>query len=190
MEQFINNFCQYYGIPSCDVIQLLSHAPCKHYRKGETVIPYGGFDDSFYILKEGIWRSFKSEESQNQTLWFALGGEIVIDIFCYQKRERSCIGIESETDSIAYVIGKSEVEHLCATSLQLANLFRHIFEKHACEFEENILALFNCQNSTERYLSLLKRHPELLQQIPLKKLSSYLMITPQSLSRIRANMKW
>jgi CRP-like cAMP-binding protein len=37
----------------------------------------------------------------------------------------------------------------------------------------------------ERYLNLLKKSPEILNKIPQKYISSYLGITPQSLSRIR-----
>ena len=39
-----------------------------------------------------------------------------------------------------------------------------------------------------RYLALLEENPELLQYVPLKHIASYLWITPQSLSRIRAGL--
>lgn len=38
------------------------------------------------------------------------------------------------------------------------------------------------------YLALLEENPELLQYVPLKHIASYLWITPQSLSRIRAGL--
>ena len=41
----------------------------------------------------------------------------------------------------------------------------------------------------ERYMTLMEENPELLQDVPLKYLASYLYITPQSLSRIRAGLK-
>ena len=40
----------------------------------------------------------------------------------------------------------------------------------------------------ERYLALLEDNPELLRHVPLKYIASYLYITPQSLSRIRAEL--
>jgi len=40
----------------------------------------------------------------------------------------------------------------------------------------------------ERYLNLMERDPELLQEIPLYSIASYLGIRPESLSRVRANL--
>jgi len=64
-----------------------------------------------------------------------------------------------------------------------------LFEGHAAEMEESITNLFICDGGLERYLSILKHHPELLQNVPLKKLASYLQLAPQSLSRIRSLIK-
>ena len=45
------------------------------------------------------------------------------------------------------------------------------------------------QNAFDRYLSLLEEYPEVIGVIPLKYIASYLGITVQSLSRIRASLK-
>ena len=42
--------------------------------------------------------------------------------------------------------------------------------------------------ATERYLELIKKHPTLIQRVPLGLIASYLGITQVSLSRIRANI--
>ena len=44
------------------------------------------------------------------------------------------------------------------------------------------------QNAFERYMTLLNEYPEVIQQIPMKYIASYLGITVQSLSRIRASL--
>ena len=41
----------------------------------------------------------------------------------------------------------------------------------------------------EQYESLLKTRPDWILKLPLKHIASYLQITPQSLSRIRASVK-
>lgn len=37
--------------------------------------------------------------------------------------------------------------------------------------------------------ALLKEHPEIVQRAPLSHIASYLLMTPETLSRVRANMQ-
>jgi len=47
---------------------------------------------------------------------------------------------------------------------------------------------FLLRSPTERYLDLFKEQPRLIKEIPLKHLASYIGVTPQALSRIRARI--
>lgn len=189
MENYIDTSSTIYNIARKDIEELTHHAKAVTISKGSLIVECGGFNDSLYIISKGILRAFRSSEDPNLTLWFAFPGDIVVDVFCYCGGTKSPIGIEAETDVEAFVITKEQLEQTCETSTSIANAVRHIFERHALEFEGNILSLCDCDDGMERYLSILKRHPELLQNVPLKKLASYLLVTPQSLSRIRANVK-
>lgn len=176
-------------IARADIDELKRYAQPVSIPRGSRVVECGDFNDSLYIVDEGILRAYRSEDDPNLTLWFAFAGDVVIDMFCYCGGGKSPIGIEAETDVSAFVITKEQLEQACAASLKAANALRHIFERHALEFEGNILSLWDCNDGMERYLSILRRHPELLQHVPLKKLAYYLLVTPQSLSRIRANVR-
>jgi hypothetical protein len=52
------------------------------------------------------------------------------------------------------------------------------------ELKERML-LLQTETAENRYLLLLKQHPNLIQNVPLKQIASYLGITDTSLSRIR-----
>jgi DNA-binding MarR family transcriptional regulator len=47
---------------------------------------------------------------------------------------------------------------------------------------------FMLKSPTQRYLDLFEEQPRLIQEIPQKYLASYIGITPQALSRIRAKL--
>lgn len=175
-------------LDSKDLNELTSRATVVQLSKGSRLVEYGGFNDSLYLVRDGILRAFRSPDNTNLTLWFSLPGDVVVDMFCYRAEEKSPIGIEAETDVSAFVLTKAQIEEGCGNSLQMANAIRHIFERHALEFESNILSLWECEDGRERYISILKRRPELLKYVSLKKLATYLHVTPQSLSRIRANL--
>ena len=86
-------------------------------------------------------------------------------------------------DSVAYSISRATLNQLYHSSIGLANLM-----DHQLLLQENWLINSGSPRAKERYLTLIKETPELLQYVPLKYIASYLWITPQSLSRIRASL--
>ena len=81
------------------------------------------------------------------------------------------------------------MEALFAHSIEMANFGRKIFEREILSVDASTLAYGAPPTAKERYLTLMEENPELLQDVPLKYLASYLYITPQSLSRIRAGLR-
>lgn len=65
----------------------------------------------------------------------------------------------------------------------MANLGRKMLENFILLYENWLMDLWK-QNAFERYMTLLNEYPEVIQQI----IASYLGITVQSLSRIRASL--
>lgn len=64
------------------------------------------------------------------------------------------------------------------------NLSEELLVKQRLEFDE-----FKTSSPEQRYLNLLQKRPDLIQRVPQHQLASYLGITPQSLSRLRARMQ-
>lgn len=73
------------------------------------------------------------------------------------------------------------------SSVEAARIGRRLYEKEIFEIERWLLSS-GAPRARERYETLLDKKAELLQHVPLKYIASYLFITPQSLSRIRAEM--
>ena len=90
-------------------------------------------------------------------------------------------------DSVAYSISRATLNQLYHSSIGLANLGLRLMD-HQLLLQENWLINSGSPRAKERYLTLIKETPELLQYVPLKYIASYLWITPQSLSRIRASL--
>lgn len=157
--------------------------------KNAHIIEKKGFNNNLYFIKKGILRAYIPYVDDEQTLWFGYPGQAIFDVWCYNNDSVSPISIEAVTRCELYYISKEEAKSLCARSLPVCNLVRKIFMGHAADSEESFTRLFECDKGMERYLAILKRHPELLQNVPLKKLASYIHLAPQSLSRIRSQLK-
>jgi CRP-like cAMP-binding protein len=157
-------------------------------RKKEAIVIEGERNSNLYLIKEGIWRGHYLKDGTDTTIWFASVGEIAFSIWGYADNSISQISIEACNDSIAYSIPRHLLTKLFDSSLGLANLGRRLMEQQLLT-TENWLLSNDSPRAKERYLTLIRETPELLQHVPQKHIASYLWITPQSLSRIRAKIK-
>lgn len=189
METMIKKFCKKYKLPEKTLLELLSHTTEVSFSKGEVVIGEGERNSNFYLMKKGIWRAYYLAEGTEYSLWFVGPGDAAFSSWGYVDEKPSQIIIESVNDSMAYCIGKAEMEALFSHSIEMANFGRKIFEREILSIDRSSLAYSTPPTAKERYLALMEESPELLQDVPLKYLASYLYITPQSLSRIRAGLK-
>ena len=206
METFIEKFRNSYHLSENDTQTLLSYMEEIRFKKKEVIVHEGSKNGNLYGVKES--EHHKGEDGEyytvvlysnetlkievkdgvDTTIWFAGAGEAAFSVWGYVENTASHITIEVMCDSIAYCIPGSTLNNLYASSLGLANLGRQLMERQLLSLE-NWLISAGSPKAKERYLTLIKEHPELLQNVPLKHIASYLWITPQSLSRIRREMK-
>jgi CRP-like cAMP-binding protein len=189
MKSFEDNIAERYDLDIEAVRAFLGHLERVEIDKNTHIVEQGRFNDRFYIIEKGILRAYIPDDGWGQTLWFGFPGQAIFDIWCYHLDAVSPISIEAVTPCVLHFISKDCIEGMCAQSLSVCNLVRKIFIGHAAEAEESFTTLFECDRGMERYLSILRRHPELLQSVPLKKLASYIHLAPQSLSRIRSQIR-
>lgn len=187
METFEEKFRNRYQLSEADASALLSHMEEVRFKKREVIVQEGTKNTNLYLIKEGIWRGHYLKDGVDTSIWFASKGEAAFSVWGYVDNSYSQISIEAMSDSIAYCISKAALNELYSTSIGLANLGRRLME-HQLLTTENWLISASSPRAKERYLTLIKETPELLLHVPLKYIASYLWITPQSLSRIRAGI--
>lgn len=157
---------------------LLQETEEVRFRKGEQVLTAGRKQGAVYFVQEGFARVYILRDGKDMTLWFTGPGEMMAG---------SVGGMNAEVleDSVLLKISARRLEELFRQSLELANWGRKLAEHYLSEYEH----YFICYSGTEarmQYERLIREYPDLIQKVPLKHIASYLQITPQSLSRIRA----
>lgn len=187
MDAFVQKFCEKYSLPITASLQLLAKMEKLHFRKGDFLVQEGERNSNFYIISKGIWRGHYLNDGVDVSVWFASEGEAIFSSWGYIENTPSLVSIEAMCDSELYGISKAKLESFYASSAELANFGRRLFEQLFLGLENWIIS-GGSPRAKERYLTLLEENPELLQYVPLKHIASYLWITPQSLSRIRAGL--
>lgn len=180
-ESFKNYQRKIYPLSDQALELLLGEAEEVRFRKGEQVLAEGRRQDVVYFVKEGLTRVYLLRDGKDMTLWFTGPGEMIAD----SSGTVSPLNAEVLEDSVLLKMSSRRLEELFWHSLELANWGRKLAEHYLSEYEH----YFICYSGTEarfQYERLVREHPDLIQKVPLKHIASYLQITPQSLSRIRA----
>lgn len=101
--------------------------------------------------------------------------------------ERALLSIVAGEDAECYVMDASVIPAVCDVDSGLARQCRLTMESAYLSLSErhcNIYAL----SPKERYVELLRQHPQIIQNVPLREIASYLNISAIHLSRIRREL--
>lgn len=189
MEDFEKIIVERYNLEHDEVRAFFQHAKFITLNKNELIVEKGKFNDNFYVLKKGILRAFIPSDGEEQTVWFTFPGQIMYDVPCYVKHEKSDLSMVGATPCEFYYLTKNEIERLCSESLLFCNFMRKILLGIMFEIHDLHTSLADCTSGIDKYSWLVERYPQLMRCIPLNKLASYLHLAPQSLSRIRSQIK-
>jgi CRP-like cAMP-binding protein len=153
-------------------------------KEGEALIPYGKYDNNIYVLKSGIIRSVYFDGVQERTFAFALPGTVMISYYAFYKRESSYFQLEACCDAtVAMKITREAFLNLIKESNDFAQwmLWMSIGQLW---FYEMKLSVVN-GDAKERFESLMKNRPEVIEKVASKIIASYIGITPQYLSKLK-----
>jgi len=155
----------------------------KHFRKGTILLEVGKFSNECYFIIKGFIRSFYIKNGEEKTTEFFTEEQAVVPS-AYGSRTSSKYYLECIEDTIAGV-GTPELElEIYQKFPQIESLNRTLGEAIMANYQESF-AEFKMASPEERYLTLLKSRPDLIQRAPQHMIASYLGIQPESLSRIR-----
>ncbi len=153
-----------------------------HYKKGEFFVQQGDVIRYMGIVKEGYFKYVVTDSKGNEHITgLVLPGTFVGDYLSTTKKLPCMTSIVAATNVEVLVCDREIVYKIFNENRELHQLFSDSLF-HNCYTEYlNTHRL----SPKERYIALLKRCPDILQNISIKEIASYLNITPTYLSRIR-----
>lgn len=159
-------------------------------KKGETLLQNGEIAKDLHFIAKGVLRAFITDEQgnfYNKNLFlenYIAGSKVSLML-----QKPSNFTIEALEDSIVININYKKYMELIYQNDDLKNFYiAHLEKNWIIEKEEREVALV-MQNATERYVSLLEKHPDIADRVPLLHIASHLGITPTQLSRIRKSLE-
>ncbi|MBP5769812.1 MAG: Crp/Fnr family transcriptional regulator [Bacteroidaceae bacterium] len=153
--------------------------------KGEKLMQEGEVCRFMYYVERGMVRQFYFKGGRDLTEHFSYEGRIVICIESFLKQIPSLLGVEALETSWLFGIPHDRFLELVETNKEMERLYRKILE-HALISSQEHADSQRFENATERYLRLLKTKPEIILRAPMVHVASFLQMTPETLSRVRA----
>ena len=165
--------------------QLCRYLQAETVPKETLLLEAGEISEHIYFVVEGVLRSFSSIHSQEVTRWFCFPGHFATSYFSFVYQKPSEDSLIALTDSNLLSIRSLDLQYLAHQDPVWVNLNRRLLEEYYTALMQRVLS-FQTQSTAERYLSILKQHPNIEDKVPLSQLASYLGMTQATLSRLRS----
>ncbi len=157
----------------------------KRYSKGEKILKEGEVCENIYYIDKGLVRQFYFKNDKELTEHIGSDGEIFMCIESLFREEPTRLQVEALEPSSIYLIPKHRLEQVALHNVNIQILYRKILEESLIisQLHADLLRFETAQN---RYLRLCKMKPQVVLRAPLVYIASYLQMTPETLSRVRA----
>ncbi len=173
-----------YPINSSDWDFISSKLYEEKFKKKSTLVKLGGIENHMSFLSEGIVRYFIPKEESDLTFGFLFENEFVTAYDSFITQTPSQYQIETLTNAIMWRISFEDLHDIYEKTESGNFIGRRMAENMFLIKSKREISLLS-KTAEERYTDLFRERPNLIKQIPLKYIASYIGVTPQALSRIR-----
>jgi len=153
--------------------------------RGQYLKVNGSTDTNLYYIISGSLKIFFEDEFEEQILRLGYKGNIIAALDSFISEQPSDLYIQALKATELKVITKASFKKWIGLNEANRTMWQAVTELliyEQIEREKDILT----QSPLARYQRVLKRSPQLFQEIPNKYIASYLRMTPETLSRIKS----
>jgi CRP-like cAMP-binding protein len=181
LEQFIEKLDE----QTLQAVEDLSEE--KTFKKGDFLLKQGEICEFSFTIIDGVARKFYNGDKKEITTEFYFSDDVAISFNSYLLQKPSVEVIECVTDLRVKCISRKNFEKLKESFPKLITYDLLLTELYTSWLEERLFD-FNVLSATERYKKIMHKSPQYLLQIKLTYIASYLGISLETLSRIRAKI--
>tara|TARA_Y100000385_G_C12973311_1_gene585004 strand:+ start:484 stop:1062 length:579 start_codon:yes stop_codon:yes gene_type:complete len=168
--------------------QLESISNLKTYKKGDILIDQNELVDKTYFVIDGCLRSYTYDNrGKEHTLQFAVKNWWISDYIAIFNNEKSTQLVECINDAKVIEVSTDGIEKILYNFPEIEVFHRKNLERHIVSLQKRILNQLQL-SSLERYIVFQEKYPDIEKYAHNYHIASYLGITQQSLSRLRAEI--
>lgn len=156
--------------------------------RGHRLVNVGEVCNYMYYVKRGLVLQSYTKNGMEVTEHISHEGDIVFCIESFILREPSKIMVSMIEPGVVYGLPHDELEALVKKSFDFCRLaFK--FYQHLLIVSQQKADMLRFETAKERYVRLMHESPEIIRRAPLHNVASLLQMAPETLSRVRAQVR-
>lgn len=156
------------------------------FAKGDMILKEGDVCRCIYFIDKGLVRQFYIKHGKEVTEHLGDDHSVFMCIESLFKEVPTQLQVEALEPCMIYALPKDRLERVALHNVNIQILYRKILEESLILSQVHA-DLVRFETAQDRYRRMCKLYPQVVLRAPLLFIASYLQMTPETLSRVRAS---
>lgn len=189
IPNIVQGIKKYYTVSNHSLQQLAANFTEQQLPKHTLLTQSGVKSNHVYFIEQGCARTYFIVNGKEITNWISTEGTLTFSSASLYHQKAGYDNVVLAEDSLVYTLPITTLNNLYTTHIDLANWSR-------CIHQEVLLQMQNLRmdrlslSAEERYRKLFAEHPDWFNRINLGHIASYLGMSQQYLSNLRAEVRF
>ncbi|MDO3641367.1 Crp/Fnr family transcriptional regulator [Mucilaginibacter sp. L3T2-6] len=187
-DLLLTNIAKYIHLTEEEKVTFVACLKPIQIKRKQFVLNEGEICRNSVFVNNGCLRGFTVDKNGiEHVLSFAPPGWWIADMYSLISQKPGILNIEALEDTEALILSKAGQEKLYHEIPKFERFFRILTENSLVANQQRIIDNMSL-TAEERYSIFCKRYPTLIDHLPQKQIASYIGVTPEFFSRMRAEM--
>jgi CRP-like cAMP-binding protein len=155
--------------------------------KHHVLVPQNTVCRTIYFIETGLTRTYYYKDGKDVTDWLSAEGQFAVSLSSFITQQPDRRIVETLEPSVLWTISYTSLETLYRQYHEIEHLGR-LLVNHGIILLQQRFDELHFASALERYRNLMAMNPTLVQRVPLGMVASYLGMTSETLSRMRAQL--
>ena len=188
MNLIIQNISKLISLTSEEEQLFLSKTETRQYKAKTIILNAGQVCKEGYFVNSGLLRSFNINDNiVEHVMSFACEGWWISDMYSLLSQKPSNLFIEVLENAEVVILSKENQEQLYHEIPKLERFFRILTENSLVANQERLMDNLSL-TAEERFEKFCRKYPTLIQKVSQKQIASYIGVTPEFFSKMKARM--
>lgn len=188
MQSILENIAKHVTLTPEEQELFLSKTETRQFKVKTILLSAGEVATCTYFVNSGILRSFNINDNIiEHVLHFACEGWWIGDMYSYISEKPGNLFIEVLEDAEVVIITKENHQELYQEIPKLERFFRILAENSLVSHQERLMDNLSL-TAEERFEKFCSKYPTLIQKVPQKHIASFIGVTPEFFSKMKARL--